>query len=372
MAKKLFALALATGGAHAALMSFKDVADGSEFTKCVNLTDFNTKSLEHQVNVTDRDANGCCPTGFIPGVKHYNKYYSTQIVCGFKDDGSVSFSTSTSNGVKTCTYNKCFHVKMNHTCKDGTAMKLDGCCGKDNYVDDCKMYTKSANSVDYCLSYLKKYKMEGTSDKTDDVNGTLNVDKLYLYTPCTGITAAGSAPAPAPSGGSSPAPSGGSAPAPSGGSSPAPAGGSAPASGSGKVIIGGEEYTCETKAPKTAVDNLQTTFENYKSCDEKTQKYTLSVSGYDTELQAGKNGNSNQYGIGMMCKGGNMYYIYTEDSKQATFDAIKEGNYDKVLLQCLIKEGSSGSSGDAATASDAQHVMSYVTLASLAIFRSFF
>merc|ERR1719146_558642 len=37
--------------------------------------------------------------------------------------------------------------------------------------------------------------------------------------------------------------------------------------------------------------------EPYTKCDEKTQKYTLTVSGYDTELQAGKNGNANKYGL---------------------------------------------------------------------------
>jgi len=338
-------------------MSFKDFEHGAEFKQCVSLTDFNTKGLDDQVDVVDRDASGCCPDGFIPGVKHYSKYYSTNLVCGFKDDGSVEFKTSTSNGVKTCTYNKCFHIKMSHTCKDGTGMKLDGCCGKDNYVDTCKMYTKKADDVNYCLSYNKKYKMEGTSDKTDDVvDGKLSVSNVYMYTPCAGMTSGGSAPAPATSSGSSPSPAGGSSPAPSGGSGKGP-------------VVGGKELTCEDETYiKPTIKNLQTTFENYKSCNEKTQKYTLDVSGYKTELQAGKNGNSNQYGIGMMCRDGNMYYIYTEDTKQATWDAIKEGNYDKVLLQCLIKEGSSG--GGDSTTSAAQQVIPYMAIAVFTILGS--
>merc|ERR1719420_2737680 len=66
--------------------------------------------------------------------------------------------------------------------------------------------------------------------------------------------------------------------------------------------------------------------EPYTKCDKKTQKYTLTVSGYDTELQAGKNGNANKYGLGMMCEGGNMYWIFTEDTEQATWDALKQAH----------------------------------------------
>ena len=93
---------------------------------------------------------------------------------------------------------------------------------------------------------------------------------------------------------------------------------------------------------KPILDGLASTFENYKSCNEETQMYTLEVSGYDTELQAGKNGNYNEYGTGMMCVGGNMYYIMTKDTEQATFDALKASPPDEagVALKCLLKEGS--------------------------------
>jgi hypothetical protein len=119
-----------------------------------------------------------------------------------------------------------------------------------------------------------------------------------------------------------------------------------------KLIIGDKEITCDDETYlKPTLDGLVTTFENYKKCDEKTQMYTLEVSGYETELQAGKNGNSNKYGLGMMCEDGNMYYIFTEDTEQATWDALKASPPDtsKVVLKCLIKEGSSGGGGDGAT-----------------------
>jgi len=114
------------------------------------------------------------------------------------------------------------------------------------------------------------------------------------------------------------------------------------------VKIGDKTITCEEETyMKAILDGLASTFENYKSCNEETQMYTLEVSGYDTELQAGKNGNYNEYGTGMMCVGGNMYYIMTKDTEQATFDALKASPPDEagVALKCLLKEGSSGGGG---------------------------
>eukprot|EP00746_Dinoflagellata_sp_MGD_P146229 gnl/MRDRNA2_/MRDRNA2_78737_c0_seq1.p1 gnl/MRDRNA2_/MRDRNA2_78737_c0~~gnl/MRDRNA2_/MRDRNA2_78737_c0_seq1.p1 ORF type:complete len:165 (+),score=41.67 gnl/MRDRNA2_/MRDRNA2_78737_c0_seq1:103-597(+) len=122
-----------------------------------------------------------------------------------------------------------------------------------------------------------------------------------------------------------------------------------------KLEIGGKEIDCEDETYlKPTLDALVSTFENYKSCNEETQMYTLSVSGYDTELQAGKNGNSNKYGLGMMCEGGNMYYIFTEDTEQATWDALKASPPDtsKVVLKCLLKEGSAGGGGGGASTTD--------------------
>jgi hypothetical protein len=123
-----------------------------------------------------------------------------------------------------------------------------------------------------------------------------------------------------------------------------------------KYMINDKEITCDDETyVKPTLDGLTSTFENYKSCNEETQMYTLEVSGYETELQAGKNGNSNKYGLGMMCEGGNIYYIFTEDTEQATWDALKASPPDtsKVVLKCLIAEGSSGGGGgDGSSTSD--------------------
>jgi len=136
--------------------------------------------------------------------------------------------------------------------------------------------------------------------------------------------------------------------------------GSVQAMSENKMMIGDEEVTCDHTTVKTIVDGMKSTFENYKKCDEETQMYTLEVSGYETELQAGKNGNWNKYGSGMMCVGGNMYYIYTEDTEQATWDALKASPPDesKVVVKCLLGEGSSGGGGGdggATTSSSAVH-----------------
>jgi len=126
-------------------------------------------------------------------------------------------------------------------------------------------------------------------------------------------------------------------------------------------VVNGKEVTCDSEDGYMGpiLDNMKSSINGYKSCNEETQKYTLEVSGYDTELQAGKNGNVNKYGIGMMCKEGNLHYIITEDTEQATWDALKASPppQDKVLLACLLKEGSSGGGGgdDGSTTSPAMH-----------------
>jgi len=223
-------MSLTASTALAATLKIGDLAQGSEFTQCIKVTDFNTKSLGDEVEVTDR-VDGCCPEGYIPGIKHYKNYWGAMVICGFKDDGSIKLSTSTSNDVKTCEYNKCYVVKMTVTCADKSMMTLDGCCPKDQYTADCLKYVKSASffkeKVGYCLSYQKKYKLEGTSETTDDqvtVDGktSLSLTNLKAYTVCpggwggggSGSTAAAPAPAPEPA----PAPSGSSS-APAGGTS---------------------------------------------------------------------------------------------------------------------------------------------------------
>jgi hypothetical protein len=200
-------------------MKIGDMEQGSEFTKCIKITDFNRKSMSDEVQVADRDATtGCCPCGWIPGIKWYNKYWGSMIVCGFKADGSMSMSMTTSNGAKTCEYNKCYVVKMDISCKDNSKMKLDGCCRDDTDLDaggngkhttqwtaDCKMYTKSQTffkeTVGYCLSYAKNYKMLGTSEKTDDQtsDGKLSISTIQAYTGCAPFGSSAGSASPSPS-----------------------------------------------------------------------------------------------------------------------------------------------------------------------------
>jgi len=121
--------------------------------------------------------------------------------------------------------------------------------------------------------------------------------------------------------------------------------------------VAGKNVTCDDDYMKPILENMKSAINGYKSCNEETQKYTLEVSGYDTELQAGKNGNVNKYGIGMMCKEGNLHYIFTEDTEQATWDALKASPppQEKVLLACLLFEGSSGGGDGADTTASAVH-----------------
>jgi len=224
IATAAFLMSLAAGTVHA--MKIGDLAQGSEFTKCIKITDFNRKSLGDEVEVTDKGSDGCCPEGYIPGIQWFNNYWGAMIVCGFKDDGSVNMAMSSSNDVKSCEYNKCYVVKMDITCADNSKMKLDGCCRDDADLDasgngkhttkwpeDCKMYSKSQSffkeKVGYCTSYAKKYKLEGTNEKTDDqAGGKLSLTTIKAYTGCapfggslggsTGGTT-GTSPSPSPS-----------------------------------------------------------------------------------------------------------------------------------------------------------------------------
>jgi len=188
--------------AMVASVKVADMAQGSEFTKCINNTDLQTKSIDDDITLIDR-VGGCCPAGSVPGVKHFNTYDGAQIVCGFQDDGTVALSTGSSNNVKTCTYNKCYVMKQNIPCKDGSKQRLNGCCGskpQTNFDAQCKFYDKSFNNaygenVQYCTTYDKDYGSKGwagTSAKTDDVaGGKLQVDKLYTYAPCPGNMVSG-------------------------------------------------------------------------------------------------------------------------------------------------------------------------------------
>jgi len=187
----------------AAAAKIADMEQGAAFDKCISITDLETKTIDDDITLVDRDAaGGCCPEDTIPGVKYTTSYFGPQIVCGFKADGSVAISTGSSNGAKTCTYNSCYVLKQNVACAEGRQF-LNGCCAAPSdcatnacgFKADCKNYASSfsnaySNSVNYCTTYDKDYGTKGwagTSDLTDDqADGKLQTDKLYTYTQCAG------------------------------------------------------------------------------------------------------------------------------------------------------------------------------------------
>jgi hypothetical protein len=180
-------------------MKFADSEQGAAFDKCIKIEDFETKTLDDEVEVVDREAGGCCPDGYLPGAKYYTKYPGAQVVCGFKEDGTTAISTGSSNGAKKCTYNSCYVQKQGLACKDDTKQLLNGCCGATKgsrtFKDGCLSYDYQLNTVynkkyQYCLSYDKDYGTKGdvgTTEKTDDQkDGKLVVANLYTFHPCAG------------------------------------------------------------------------------------------------------------------------------------------------------------------------------------------
>jgi len=173
------------------------MVQGAKFEHCIAIADWEGKTLADEIPLQHRDANGCCPVGTVPGVKHVTSYVSGQVVCGFKADGTVAMSGSTTNGVKSCTYNQCYVWKSNLNCAAGV-QRLNGCCAAKvdcsssgcGFKEGCKHYSKTNpqnSDAGYCTTYDKDYKMEYTSAKNDDqANDKLQIDKVYIYTPCSG------------------------------------------------------------------------------------------------------------------------------------------------------------------------------------------
>jgi hypothetical protein len=202
---RVLCLLVASGCAAVTAVKLSSYEQGAEFDKCISNADFQGKTLEDDITLIDRDANGCCPAGSVPGAKHYNQYVGAQVICGFKSDGTVATSTSTSNSVTTCTYNHCYVYKQDLSCVTGK-QRLNGCCAAPascatnacGFETDCKNYAyniKDVNNenVEYCLTYHKNYKLENTVAKNDDqADHKLQVDKLYVYTACAAPAATAS------------------------------------------------------------------------------------------------------------------------------------------------------------------------------------
>lgn len=180
-----------------------DMDQGAAFTQCVTISDYQTKTLSDDITLQDRDANGCCPAGTVPGVKFYANYQGAQIVCGIEDDGTYAMSTSTSNGVSTCTYNNCYVMKQDITCSDDSKQFLNGCCagtttantGFPSGTAGCSNYFYSSTNVhsesfNYCLTYATNYGTVGregtTNDADDQAGGVLQVNNIDTYAACSG------------------------------------------------------------------------------------------------------------------------------------------------------------------------------------------
>lgn len=190
------ALSLLLPGAVAATMKLADLDQGAEITKCIKITDYNTKTLSEDVEVADRQGNGCCPTDYTYGVKAYRgtatAYGKGMVVCGYQSDGTVGSITTGTN----CNYGKCYVIKQDLTCADNTKMKINGCCPSGQWPSSCvKSSSGSSNSMQYCTSYKKvgsSWQTVGTTDETDDVSGgKLTVDKVRSYGFC-GVGGSGS------------------------------------------------------------------------------------------------------------------------------------------------------------------------------------
>lgn len=184
-------------------VKLSSMSDGAKFDKCISKADWEGKTLNDDITLQDRDANGCCPSGSVPGVQHSTGYMGAQVVCGFKADGTVATSTSTSNNVKTCTYNQCYVWKQNLECSSGNQF-LNGCCAASascaanacGFKTDCKNYASTMTSskygaaTKYCTTYHKDYGTKGrrgTSPKSDDIaSDKLDTSKVDTYTACDG------------------------------------------------------------------------------------------------------------------------------------------------------------------------------------------
>jgi hypothetical protein len=131
----------------------------------------------------------------------------SQIVCGFKADGSIKVSITSGTNAK-CEYNKCYVDKQNLACADDSKQLLNGCCAKTTKANTgfpaaCKNYhyAKQSTGVNgdkmaYCTTYHKDYGTKGragTKKKDDDqVGGKLVPANIDTYATCDG-SAGGSA-----------------------------------------------------------------------------------------------------------------------------------------------------------------------------------
>lgn len=203
-------VSLVAGFVIASAVKLIDLEEGSLFTQCIKIQDFENKSIEEDIELLPRDEMGCCPSGSVPGVKHTNMYVGPQVVCGLRTDGSISITFNDSKvffrnaWMKTCVYNDCFVMKQNLDCADGNKQLINGCCAakascggnKCGFKEDCKnnnqnMSNAYSERVNYCTTYHRRNDSEGTSSSSDDVDTSgpvkrLVTNKLYVHARCDG------------------------------------------------------------------------------------------------------------------------------------------------------------------------------------------
>jgi len=209
------------------------MAQGAAFTDCIAIADWNTKTIDDDVSVVSRTANGCCPIGTVPGVQYTDFYDGAQVVCGFQSDGTLQLNLNTILG---CDYEQCYVHKQNLACADGTKQRLNGCCAgsasgsgdatdvarlafEDDSCTGTTMALPTVHSLfdffEYCTTYRSDYATcneaeelagasqgtacQGTATRGDDISGTssgtsvttsdgttLNVGNLGRYKGCEG------------------------------------------------------------------------------------------------------------------------------------------------------------------------------------------
>lgn len=179
-------------------------AQGEAFTMCIDITDYQTMTLNDDITLVARESGGCCPAGTTAGHRMVSRYLGGQIVCGFESDGTYAMTSSSSNGATTCVLNSCYVFKQNVECTTGTQL-LNGCCGPSGartFGDDCVGGESTFNSaydsgIEYCTTYHTEWGNEGYEDRgtsqagDDQADGSLVVDNVYTYAACSGDAATG-------------------------------------------------------------------------------------------------------------------------------------------------------------------------------------
>jgi len=191
------AVGIAAACALAGAVKLIDLEEGSLFTKCIKISDWETKSMEDDIELVDRNATtGCCPDDTEPGTMFDLKstsYVGPQIICGLTMDMYYSVLQRKVKGVKyeierdkgrleSCNFNYCFVMKQNLECANGSKQMINGCCApkaecaEDNcgFKDDCKNKVNSITAINYsngrvshCTTYHKDYKAKGNEGLKD-------------------------------------------------------------------------------------------------------------------------------------------------------------------------------------------------------------